>query len=124
MNVPKNGMGIGKALINNGRLYYNGTVPDECHQNEQLICIKKIDLELLLNEAQYQQTLTKLEMHKQFFEQKDGGSIFPDEVHWTTGKNGEVTKLYLDRHWYTYDPIKYVWLRYESVDEAEVEGEI
>jgi len=130
MILPKNIIGVGKALNQNGKLIYNGTLPDESKQNEPLVCLKKSDLEMLLSEAQFQMFQTKLIMNKEFFEQRaELGSIFPDELHWRTGKKEKdnysgVTKLYLDRHWYTFDPSKSVWIRYESIDEAEQEGEI
>jgi len=108
-----NVIGVGKIEKTKRRLRYSGTFPDDAKIGEPVCMIRRSDLEKVFSTGQLQLMQTRIAMPVHVFKS------FPDVVVLTDG-----AKLFLDRHFYSFYPLDYHWLRYESVDEAFVEGEI
>lgn len=119
-----NTTGLGLVVLRNKKPSYKGTMPSGAQKGEAIITIKKSDIELILANHQILLIQTKVPMKKAFYDlgNMDAERIFPDEIKVPDGK--KFARLFLDRHWYSLDPSKYVWVRYYTIGASLSEGEI
>ena len=121
-------IGIGKVILRGKgkqrKPVYSGTMPTESKPGDEVITVLKSDLELILKNHQVLLFQSKVEMGKEFYDlETKAERIFPDEIR-SPNKSKKIVRLFLDRHWYTLNPGKYLWVRYCSVEAALSEGEI
>jgi len=109
------------------RYRYVGELPPSPQQNEPVYLLRESDVEAIIRSSETIMLQHQIPMEEQFYNIEE--DLFPDEIVKTKlnlrTKAQETAKLFLDRHFYSYDIKRHLWIRYTSVDEAlEEEGEI
>lgn len=108
--------GFGRGHVRMGKhkqLVYIGTIPYE--DGEEVILLKKSDLEKMVSTEYGMLKASQLPMPEVLSNPKTPVH-FP--VMLMSTSDGGEHRLYLDPHFYTDDPFKCVWIRYESVEQA------
>ena len=129
-------MKVGRGVIkkrkdknNKENITYLGTLPFE--EDEEVVIIKTSDLRQS-SESQIEFILgCPVEMDEVFWDPEYIKAIenceeclcFPDELNYEA-KDGTKQKLILERKFYSPNPRDYIIVRYVSVDQAVVEGDL
>lgn len=105
-------IGTGKIIDYGKNPGYKGTLPFK--PGTEVYIIEHSTLELLLQNALNLIKSKKISMPEVVFEE------FPEEVDFSSDKE---VKLFLDRHFYSHDLTKYVYVRYATMDQFDKEGD-
>ena len=116
-----NPIGLGKIVKQGKKRIYNGSFPTNTRLGDEMVLMSADAYDSLIEQGQALLSQTKQPMAKEFYEIKEGGTILPDEMHYNDGE--DLHKLILDRHFYSLEMTKYLWVRWESVDFAIEEEE-
>jgi hypothetical protein len=123
---------IGRGTVKEGQ--YDGTLPEGCGPDEELVVLRKSDLERLLKipgEELFSKhpnmamdalvralCQRKIEMPAKFYSSSECGA-FPDEI--TYKEHGIDYRLFLQRWFLSANPKDMIFVRYASVDQADFE---
>jgi len=110
----------GRLVRSGNKFRYIGQMPDKPINKEKVYLIRDADMAHIMRGGELIVLQDQLPMNKEFYDAKR--SIFPDQIQTThdipNSNRTETIKHFLDRHFYSYDTRKHLWLRYLTVDEA------
>jgi len=116
---------IGRIRTRKGIRKYVGDLPET--ENEvavvQMCVLEKLLADqnalLLTQKRRMNEGFYKLDIIQKRIQNGTLSAYFPDVINWTVGE--EQYKLFLERHFYSADPSKDIWIRYASVEQMNNE---